>query len=740
MNTRSKRKNTTQTDCEKIDQKNKANNHKRAKGTDADCIHDVFGINLSKLNGTPLPVKDFSISDVIKLKGNEMKTRSIVASQLLNRSLDRKRSKPNTPPPTEQSQNVPKRELSPKLSDDILLNPLNHVQSAKLSENAPKRKLSQNVRSSIASKNKRATNALSKAVPNHKSEQNLAKLLKSERSSKKTNSATKHILPPSLPCRKLPKIPLIRRTNDDLSKYCSGPLVSSAALSGEVPENSLLSNLPSPGSPVHRPSTFVPRQNTKSHVSSKNGWSPKVSSTVSSREALENSSIKELSSNISSPGSPVHRPSTFVPRRNTESYESSKNCSGSNVSSTVSSREPLENSWNQELSLNISSPGSPAHRPPMYVPCRNTENPELPTNDPRPKISSNIPERELSSNLINPSTNVPSNVLRPSNNSTVTESPKASTLTLAERSILARANPGGRTRSEPMELELPQWAPVPNNRFDANLFSTLCQRFLWDDCDSTNCPYPHVLPSRQELHQIIFHVVSPKVVLQTYDSIVCRCKKLFTEYFSTFAEFFGEKKLRWKLEQMISDVVHPKRQCISHLYFLMKAFCKSGLTYCAALRTIIDGMETKTVESNRIILMLMLDKSPAVVFQFLDELTEMSRNKRMPFEVETLWKLVQITNQYQHRVLLRIIWRVFKRDEKAILALMEKPEFEAFRQFTKTVVQENGGLETTTKSAAKNNAVNSMDAKSDASRNVAPEQTLNEDGRDAPNPIPENNN
>lgn len=231
------------------------------------------------------------------------------------------------------------------------------------------------------------------------------------------------------------------------------------------------------------------------------------------------------------------------------------------------------------------------------------------------------------------------------------------------------------------DLAVPTFALYSDTKFDTRLFSKFCQRSLIDECTNANCENPHELPPREELLKILYKMECTEV-LGTYNSIVCRCNKLFGLYFAAFTTYFGAKGLRWQLVKMIADTELPQRRLFTNFFHVLRSFVLSGMTYSKALKMLIACKKSTDPEANRIILMFILDCKNKDVLQFLDELNTIACKNECPMDIEMIRKLMVVATELNDFRFVSFVWNVLKKHQAMSKTIRAEPEYKDFRAVT----------------------------------------------------------
>lgn len=236
-------------------------------------------------------------------------------------------------------------------------------------------------------------------------------------------------------------------------------------------------------------------------------------------------------------------------------------------------------------------------------------------------------------------------------------------------------------RNRPMQLQIPRWAKYNDDTFDVRLFSKFCQSILSGTCVAENCRRPHQLPSAHTLLPVL-QCMDAEEVVGTYNAIVCRSIKLKRMYMAPFAQYFGLHGMRQQLDTIVEHIEHPMFRMYHCYYHIVQGYCRTGLQYTDALKRLMRIRKANDAQSNKTMVMLILETAVRDIVPILDELRVLLTDMECHMDIEIMRKLIAMSVELKNQKLISIVWAALKRNHGMANRLQFERNYQKLRALT----------------------------------------------------------
>lgn len=165
-----------------------------------------------------------------------------------------------------------------------------------------------------------------------------------------------------------------------------------------------------------------------------------------------------------------------------------------------------------------------------------------------------------------------------------------------------------------------------------SVFRNLCQKNLFRKCRGI-CSSSHELPDLKYIKERLSEMDAEDVRDLFYAEIE-KNDRLLTKYFATFCEYFGTKKLKSDLIDMIPICTDPKRsKAPSLMHHVFDALVTTGMSYSEALVRLLKSQKIINSKVITVLITLIVHKRNDEVTKFrtdLEMFCQQLKESKMP--------------------------------------------------------------------------------------------------------------
>lgn len=119
------------------------------------------------------------------------------------------------------------------------------------------------------------------------------------------------------------------------------------------------------------------------------------------------------------------------------------------------------------------------------------------------------------------------------------------------------------------------------------IFDNICTDYLQNICEEENfCKDVHRLPTIESVQEKLKRVAND-LIIEAFTNLLIPFEMLRIKYYATFAEYFGRKKDRRRLLEMLRFCTQPKYKVMTHLRSVVDGFVLSGMEYHDAIDMVL---------------------------------------------------------------------------------------------------------------------------------------------------------